>query len=347
MCLVYTKHMNSTQHKRIVIIGPTASGKSAIAIALAHTYTGVVIGADSRQVYRHMDLGSGKEPGARCNLRARTCRALPRTLRTILARTPHLWHPYISDGIAHYMIDIVSPRTPYSVAQFVARAQSVLHACHTHSILPIICGGTHFWVQALVEQQIFAAVPPNTALRTRLSTRPATELLAHLAALDPIRAEAIRKNGEHFNRVRLIRAIEIATALGSVPSPPAPNPPDPNTTLILAVLPDQATLHKNIEHRLPPRLAAGMLDEVAALHEKYHVPWTQLERFGLEYKWCARYLQGHCDMETLMKNIISESKKFAKRQRTWIRRWERSGARIHPITTAAEAHTLTHAFLSS
>ncbi len=339
--------MSTDQHKTIAVIGPTASGKSAIAIALAQKYGGAVIGADSRQIYRNMDLGSGKEPGALCDLRAHdTCTTtLPPDLRATLARTPCLAKPYISNGVAHYMIDIIAPRTPYSAGTFVKRAQRTRTALWRANILPIICGGTHFWVQALLENHAFPTVAPNPVLRARLDTCDTATLLATLHDKDPRRADDITAKGEQNNRHRIIRALEICDAIGTVQRT-STAPPHPATTLILAVIPPMERITGNITRRLPPRLDAGMLDEVHALHTIHNVPWTRLASYGLEYKWCTRYLRGHCTQQEMTDGIIRESRQFAKRQLTWIRRWERSGAQIHRITTKAKALSHAKTFLT-
>ncbi len=289
-----------------------------------------------------MDLGSGKEPGALCDLRMNnTCAAtLPPHHRAILSHTPYLTKPYISSGVAHYMIDIISPRTSYSAGAFVKRAQRTRTALWRANILPIICGGTHFWVQALLENHTFPMVAPNPALRMRYATYDTTTLLKKLHSKDPHRANNITAKGEQNNRHRIIRALEICNAVGTVRQT-STTPPNPTTTLILAVIPSMERIIENITRRLPPRLDAGMLNEVRALHTEHHVPWTRLESYGLEYKWCTRYLRGHCTQQEMADGIIRESRQFAKRQLTWIRRWERNGAQIYHITTESEA--LSHA----
>ncbi len=338
--------MTHSSKKTIAVIGPTASGKSAAAIAIAQYLDGAIIGADSRQVYRHMDLGSGKEPGTLCNLRKDTqcIKTLPKELSATLRKTPHLWRPYISDGVAHYMIDIVAPSTPYSAAQFTTRAQKIHRALHKNNILPIICGGTHFWVQSLVEKAQFPMVPPNPALRKRLESMTTPQLLAQIANKDPRRAHDITIKNEHNNRHRLIRALEIIDALGAVPHT-RPTPPNPQNTLILAVVPEQEQIKENITARLQPRLDAGMLDEIYNLHHIHGVSWAQLERWGLEYTWCARFLRDQCTLDEMKLGIMHDSYKFAKRQLTWIRRWERSGAHIQYTATQDSAILLTQKFL--
>ncbi len=333
--------------KTIAIIGPTASGKSDAAILIARQSGGAIIGADSRQVYRHADLGSGKEPGALCDLRTHThcAHTLPKKLRVALARTPYLWHPYISAGVAHYMIDIVSPRTSYGAAQFVARAQKVRTALWRRNILPIVCGGTHFWVQSLVENAHFPHVPPNPHLRRELRAMTTADLFTRLMHLDERRARAIAAKNERNNRHRLMRAVEIAVALGAVPTAPKSTPPSPRDTLIIAIAPDMDTLRRKIITRLDERLSAGLLDEIRALHDVHGVSYARMERWGLEYAWGARVLRGHVSFATARDALARDILRFAKRQLTWIRRWERAGARIHRIRDARNVTAPVAAFL--
>ncbi len=350
--------------KTLAIIGPTASGKSDAAIAVAHMCGGAVIGADSRQVYRHMDLGSGKEPGAVVDLMRIISRNHPRTspkqadksnkpelspaysIKTLqtFAQTELLARPYISGGIIHYMIDVADPTEDYSAGRFVHEARAVLDALYSRAIIPIVCGGTHFWVQALLEGMPFPTVPPNDALRTELATLSYDALLARLEACDARRAADIRRKNEQHNRHRLMRAIEICTALGYVPSAQT-TPPDPRTTLIVAIIPPMTQIERNITARLQPRLDAGMLEEVRALHDTHGVSYERLERFGLEYKWCALLLQKKCTYREMCDGIIRESRQFAKRQITWIRRWQKHGAHIHIVTTPDATQKIVRHFL--
>ena len=337
LCATAYNALMTQSPKRIAVIGPTSSGKSAIAIDLAHHFAArfrggaAVIGADSRQVYRFMDIGSGKEPG---------------TLVTDPSLPPHLRTYYDCAGVRHYMIDIVAPRTPYGAGQFITRGQRILRALDDSDTLPIICGGTHFWVQTLLENTPLPPVAPNTALRRRLAHTSAAALMAHLRRMDPARARALNTPSERTNRRRLIRAIEIATARGSVPHI-TPAPPRTDTTLLLAVIPEQDVLRQRIATRLRARLRDGMLDEVQTLHTVHRVPWTRLEAFGLEYRWCARYLRGQCTMTQMRANLERDILRFAKRQLLWIRRWERAGAHIHHITTRTHARRYVRAFLAS
>lgn len=314
-------------NKSLVIIGPTSSGKSDFAIALAKDFDGEVISADSRQIYRGMDIGSGKEPG-------RVTRSASRGKVTTEA--------YLSGGIPHYMIDIVSPNTEYNVAKFTKKAKCIQNDISTRNKLPIICGGTGFWAQSLVEDRTFPHVTPDPVLRSMLRNKSTEELFQNLTKIDPARAQSI----DPHNRVHLIRAIEVAKELGAVPKLTPVNYKDiANHYLIIAIDHPRELLHKRIAKRLRKRIDAGMLNEVETLHKKNNVSWKRLEGFGLEYKWCALYLQGKVSQKEMEDSLLQESRHYAKRQMTWLRRWKRMGAEIHWITTLTEARKLTKTYL--
>ncbi|PID51706.1 MAG: tRNA (adenosine(37)-N6)-dimethylallyltransferase MiaA [Candidatus Moraniibacteriota bacterium] len=291
----------------IIVIGPTASGKSDLAIAIAQKQCGEVISADSRQIYRWMDIGSGKEPGT----------LVPNPAQNSIAKKT-----YLCEGVPHYMIDIVHPNMPYSAGKFVKKAAKIRDDIWARGKCPIVCGGTFFWAQALAENRHFPAVVPNAPLRKKLARKSPEELYALLQKRDPIRAASI----DPHNPVRLIRAIEIAHALGAVPPPPKNTPISPDTR-ILAITHPREKLYTRIEKRLTQRLNDGMLDEVYRLHHDHSVPWTRLVSFGLEYKWCTHYLRGHITYDDMYANLLRDIRRYAKRQETWIRAWSKT----HPI----------------
>ena len=176
--------MKSNRKNLIVIVGPTASGKSALAVRLAKKFVGEVISADSRQVYRGLDIGTGK--------------ITRREMR----------------GVRHHLLDVAEPQRQFSVAEFKERAQCAIRDINARGNIPFLVGGTAFWIDALVHGMRLPAVPPNTALRKRLGKKNARELFQILLRLDLARARTI----ERQNPRRLIRAIEIARTLGRVPA---------------------------------------------------------------------------------------------------------------------------------
>lgn len=305
------------------MLGPTASGKSDLAIALAKKYNGEIVSADSRQVYRGMDIGSGKVARDKTKTKMyhiNDGRQLYDTRKNI----------YLSEGIPHWLIDVASPKRNYNVTHFVRDAKKATLDIQKRGKTPIICGGTGFWAQALIENTTFPNVKPNKQLRKKLEKYSTEKLFAMLEKKDPRRA----KNIDPKNKVRLIRALEIIAALGKVP-PSKKNSESRivNSEILIVVLnPNKETLRKNIEKRLKERLKKGMINEVEKLRED-GVSWKRLESFGLEYKNVALFLQKKITKETMRENILREIFQYAKRQLTWLRRFEKMGAQIQWVNT--------------
>jgi tRNA dimethylallyltransferase len=278
------------RNKIIVILGPTSSGKSDVAIRLAQKFDGEIISADSRQVYLGMDIGTGKVHG-----------------------TWSIKHgTFISEGISHHLIDIINPKTEYNAAKFKKDANWLINYLIGRGKLPIICGGTGFWIKAVVDNVDFPEVKPNRDLRKRLEIESTEKLFEILQKLDPDRA----KNIDKFNKVRLIRAIEICKTLGSVPKIQNIKC-NPNYDFIqIGIDVPKEKLHKNIKKRLKKRFAAGMIEEVENLR-KQGLSWKKIQSFGLGYFWIPLYLQGKLEKKDLFEKIYSAEKNYAKRQMTW------------------------------
>jgi len=311
--------------KSITIIGPTASGKSDFAISIAKQFDGEIISADSRQIYKYLDIGTGKEPG-------RLTSSKQRGYYTQIA--------YMSGGVPHYMIDIVHPNTPYNVAKFTKKAKNIRDDIWCRSELPIVAGGTMFWAQALLEDAHFPKVISNPILRNSLKKKGPKDLHKKLQSLDPSYAKKVDKN----NPVRLIRAIEIATELGSVPAPKV-HTINPKEHLIIAISHKRKVLFDRIEKRMDKWFDDGIFDEIKTAHYAHKVPWSRLESFGLEYKWCTKYVREQISFEQMRKNTIRDLKKYARRQETWIKRWEKQGAQIHRVTKESETLEICSRFL--
>ena len=270
--------------KAYVIVGPTTSGKSAFAIRLARKVGGEVISADSRQVYRDMDIGTGK------------------VTKKEMA------------GIPHYLLSVADPRRRYSVARYQRDAARTLQSILVRGKTPIICGGTGLYIDALVEGTFLPSVPPNPALRKKLETISIEKLFALLKKKDAARAKSI----DWHNPRRLIRAIEIAEALGKVPRMQKRAPEGIKFEWIGIDLPDKK-LKKKIHLRLLSRMRGGMLAEVKRLHTR-GLSWKRMESFGLEYRWLARYLQNKITKEEMLEKLELDIWHYAKRQRTWFKR---------------------------
>lgn len=269
--------------KLIAIVGPTASGKSALAIELARRYGGEVVSCDSRQVYRGLDIGSGK--------------VTKREMR----------------GVPHHLLDVANPRRTFTAAQYQRLTQKTIKDIWRRNRLPILCGGTGFYLSSVLNGTALPAVKPNAALRHRLEKKSTTALFRLLSTKDPSRARAI----DPRNRRRLIRALEIASALGRVPKPTTHGLPA--HVLIIGIKKSRPQLQRLIKTRLTKRLRQGLLGEVRRLHA-HGLSWRRLESFGLEYRAVTRYLQGSTTRSEMQQSILRESWQYARRQMTWFRR---------------------------
>jgi tRNA dimethylallyltransferase len=265
-----------------VILGPTASGKTSLSIKLAKKINGEIVSADSRQVYRGLDLGTGKVTKQEMS------------------------------GIKHHLLDVADPKKVFSVTDYVELADKAIVQIHNRDKTPIIVGGTGFYIQALVDGLILPEVPPNTELRKDLIKKDISELQEILKKLDEKRYITIDKNNPH----RLIRAIEIATALGEVPKLQKNSKYDP-TFIGIEISMDE--LRKKIHARLISRIEAGMIDEVKKLH-KEGLPWKRMEQLGLEYRYLSRFLQNKITEEEMLTQLETAICQYAKRQMTWFKR---------------------------
>ena len=267
--------------KIIVILGQTATGKSDFAVEVAKKINGEIISADSRQVYKGMDLGTGKVTKKEMG------------------------------GIPHFMLDVISPKNKtFSASQFQKMANKKIKEILDKKNIPIVCGGTGYYIDSLINSLPFPEVLPNKKLRRELETKDATELFGILKKIDKNRA----KNIDHKNRIRLIRAIEIAQELGEVPKLKKTKK-EFETIKIGLAFPDNE-LKRRIYERLIKRIKKGMIKEVEKLHES-GVSWKKLESFGLEYRYVSFYLQKKMTKEEMIEKLFSAIWHFAKRQKTW------------------------------
>ncbi|MFA7309949.1 MAG: tRNA (adenosine(37)-N6)-dimethylallyltransferase MiaA, partial [Candidatus Paceibacterota bacterium] len=247
----------------LIILGPTASGKSALGVALAKKFNGEIISADSRQVYKGLDIGTGKI-----------------TKREM-------------QGVAHHLLDVASSKKNFSANDFVELGRIAIQDCVGRGKLPIIVGGTGFYIDSLVGRIVLPDVPPDLKLRARLENKSAKQLFALLARRDPRRAKTIEPN----NKRRIIRALEIAAALGTVPA--IKDRPLYNV-LWIGIAPPDAVLRKNITIRLFARLRqgfggqartpGGMIGEARRLRAA-GLTYKRMNELGLEYRSLARHLQ--------------------------------------------------------
>ncbi len=276
--------------KLIVILGLTASGKSDIAVQLAKKFNGEVISADSRQVYKSLNIGTGKI-----------------TKKEMM-------------GVKHHLLDVASPKRRFTASEFKKLAEKAILDISGRKKIPIICGGTGFYIDALLGDKQIPEVPPNEKLRKQLEKKSVEELFEMLKKMDPERAKTI----ERENPRRLVRAIEICKALGKVPQFRSEKhnfagQAKYDVFKIGIKIPNEE-LKKRINKRIEKWFKRGLLKEVRNLHQK-GLSWKRMFEIGLEYKLVAWYLsKGIFDTSQLKKIMAEKTWQYAKRQMTWFRR---------------------------
>jgi tRNA dimethylallyltransferase len=283
--------MTSNSFNLVVILGPTASGKTSLGVQLARAHSGEILSADSRQVYRGLDIGSGKDLDEYAEV------------------------PY-------HLIDIVDPGSDYSVFHYQRDFFAAYQNICQRGRLPIMVGGTGLYLDAVVQNYKLAEVPINQPLRDELKTLSLEALQQRLLTL---RLEQHNQT-DLLVRPRIVRAIEIALAEqeASEPQPDYPNV----TPLIFGVQWPRSELRKRITSRLKSRLEEGLIEEVTQLHAQ-GVSYDTLEFYGLEYRLVAQYLKGDLNFNDMFQKLNSQIHQFAKRQDTWFRKMERRGDVIH------------------
>ncbi len=270
--------------KALVVLGPTACGKSDLAVELAIKFNGEVISADSRQVYTGLDIGTGK-----------------------ITKTEMC-------GIPHHVLDVASPKKTFTVIDYKNLAEKAIKDIISRDKLPIICGGTGFYIRALTEILDIPNVPENKKLRAELQKKSPDQLFEQLLKIAPDRAKNIDKN----NPVRLIRAIEIASAIGSVPIN-NPKPRQDIEFLKIGILPKDEMIKERIYNRLLTRLDSGMLNEAKKINKK-GLPWKRMEELGLEYRYMSRFLTKKISRQEMIDQLALEIWHYAKRQKTWFKK---------------------------
>ncbi len=268
----------------IVILGPTASGKSDLAVFLAKKFGGEVVSADSRQVYKGLDIGTGKI-----------------TKREM-------------GGVPHHLLDIASPKKQISVSQYQQKAEKTIRDIIARGKLPIVIGGSGMYIDAILYGAPYPEVPPNRKLRARLEKKTAEALFQELQKKDPARAETI----DRHNKRRLVRALEIIAATGK-PVPPLEKTPR-YAPLILGVLRTKKELEKRIKTRLHARLKGGMIGEAKKLLAA-GISHKRLYELGLEYRYLSEFLRKKISRAELAQELAHAIKQYAKRQMTWFRQY--------------------------
>jgi len=270
----------------IAIVGPTASGKTAIAIAAAHRLNGELVSVDSRQVYRHCDIGTNKP-----------------TLQEL-------------GGLSCRLVDVIDPGTPFTVADYQRLAMDAVADIDRSGRLPVLQGGSGLYLRALLDGWNLADAPPNPELRATLEQRLELEgpesLDAELRRIDPASAERAQRNPR-----RMIRALEIHAVTGRPPSVARESDPPPWSTTIIGLDVPLAELDQRIEARLTQMLDAGWVDEVARIRQAF--PAADLQRLGHGYPELAAFLDGRLTLADARESTVRQVRQYARRQLTWFR----------------------------
>jgi len=281
----------------ITILGPTASGKTPVAARLAAEIGGEVISADSRQVYRRMDIGTGKD---------------------------------LADygAVPYHLIDIREPGTKYNLFEYQQDFFDVYQQIRGRGAVPILCGGTGLYIEAVLKGYHLSPVPQNQALRDSLEGKSLVELTEMLKELKARNGSNMHNTTDVDSCQRAIRAIEIETYNAAHPMPRRELPPV--ESLIIGINIDRELRREKITRRLKARLEEEMVDEVRALLDE-GIPAEDLIYYGLEYKFVTEYLTGQLTYDEMFNRLEIAIHQFAKRQMTWFRGMERRGFLIHWI----------------
>ncbi|MDD2364597.1 MAG: tRNA (adenosine(37)-N6)-dimethylallyltransferase MiaA [Desulfuromonadaceae bacterium] len=288
--------MNMNLHETselITVLGPTASGKTRLAVAIAEIVCGEIISADSRQVFRGMDIGSGKD-----------------------------LHEY--KDIRYHLIDVLGAGEEFSVFEFKRRFNAAFEDITLRNMMPILCGGSGMYLDSVLRGYRLIEVPRDEALRSELAEKSGEELVSLLSTLKP---------GQHnstdlLDRERTIRAIEIAR--GEISSSQLPDPVVKLSSTVIGIHLERDVLRQRITGRLKSRLDSGMIEEVEHLNS-IGVGWDRLNYYGLEYRYVGEYLRGELNKNDMFQKLNAAIHNFAKRQMNWYRRMERDGILINWI----------------
>ncbi len=279
----------------LAIVGPTASGKTALAVALARLLGGEIISADSRQVYRGMDIGTGKDISEYGEGSAR---------------------------VPVHLIDIADAGYHYNVFEYQRDFLQVWNDLSLNNRFPVLCGGSGLYIEAVLNNYLLIQVPPDPELRQELSGKSLEELTAILKNYRP----ELHNQTDTENERRAIRAIEIARYYAH--NNPSEEPSPEIRPLVVGIMVDREVRRDRITRRLQLRIEEGLVEEVNTLLENGLTP-SDLIYYGLEYKYVTRFIAGDLSFDAMVSELTIAIHQFAKRQMTWFRRMERNGTKIH------------------
>ena len=283
--------------KLIIVLGTTASGKTKLSVRLAYELSGEIISADSRQVYKNMDIGTGKD-----------------------------LKEYVINGhnIPYHLIDIVSAQEEFNLFEFQIRFYDIYSMLIQKNVLPIVVGGTGLYLESIVQNYQLPPAPQGQNLRKDLRTKSLEELRKNLFSLKP----QLHNKTDIEDKDRLIRAIEIERARQGQSAEIFKKPLI--DAAVFGIRWERSVLRKRITTRLKQRLEQGMIEEVKTLQES-GLSWARLDRFGLEYRYVSQYLQDNLSYQEMFMKLNTSIHQYAKRQETWFRRMERKGITINWI----------------
>lgn len=283
----------------LVVLGPNASGKTRLGVRLAGALSGEIVSADSRQVYRGLDIGAGKD------LSEYTCEGR---------------------RIPYHLIDVVELEDEFNVFDFQQRFYEVFRILEARRVLPVMVGGTGLYLESVLKAYKMVQVPEDTRLRAELDRLSADELKDKLVSVK----QRLHNVSDFGSRERMIRAIEIAVHTEADEPPEAPE----IRPLVLGTRWERRELRERIILRLKERMQAGLIEEVEGLRAQ-GVPWPRLDALGLEYRYVARFLRGKIGTtDDLFSDLSIAIGRFAKKQESWFRRMERGGIEIHWVERA-------------
>lgn len=306
----------------VVVLGPTATGKTRLGVGLAREFHGEIVSADSRQVYRGLDLGTGKD------------------LTEYGTGTA---------AVRHHLIDVAEPTEEFHLYRFVQLARPAIAEIVARGALPLAVGGTPLYLNALLDDYALEGGAPDPARRRQWDALSDAELLAQLQAAAP----DLYARTDKTQRRRILRALEIACTrgggadVGAACRPAAVGDERRRPPLILGPYYPRQEVHRRIAERLDARLEAGLVGEVARLHDG-GVSWERLDYLGLEYRYVARHLQGQLSAAEMRTVLLAKIRHFCKAQDIWFRKMEREGKVIHwiPGGDPALASRLVRTFLA-
>ena len=287
----------SSNYNCVIVLGPTAVGKTSIGVQIAHKFNGEIISADSRQTYRHLDIGSGKD----------------------LAE-------YTVDGtpIPYHLIDIIDLPAEYTVYNYQQDFYRAFKDIQSRGQLPVVVGGTGMYIDAIVRDYQLVNLPENPELHKQFEATPLEELAARLLELQP----DLHTKNDLLEKDRVIKALEIIEAKKAGYDTTSIERPEIKPFIIGTTL-ERPQVWENISIRLRERLENGMLEEVQSIHDN-GISWERLEKLGLEYRYCSLFLKGELKTkEQLYEELFIAIRQFAKRQETWFRMMEKKGVEIH------------------